>query len=96
MFDFEVRNSVFDDRRGIDVRRGDDIGNVAVYKNVARLKTEDYCFGTAGVGAAKPDCIEIMSVSRVFGIYIYIKYGAAFCQMTHASTCSLQSRQHAA
>lgn len=56
VLDFEVRDGVFDHRRGVDVGRGDDVGDVAVHEDVARLQAEDHGLGAAGVGAPEPDC----------------------------------------
>jgi hypothetical protein len=38
--------------RGVDVCRGDDVGDVAVHKHVARLEAEDGGLGTPRVGAS--------------------------------------------
>lgn len=48
-------NGVFDDGGGIDVGRGDDVGDVAVDEDVAGLETENGGFGDTGIGAAEPD-----------------------------------------
>lgn len=51
----EVGDGILDDGRGVDVGGGDDVGNVAVDKDVAGLQAQDGGLGTARVRAAKPD-----------------------------------------
>ncbi len=55
MFHFQKRDRVRDDGLRVQVRRGQDVGDVAVDEDVARLEAEDGGFGDAGVGAADPE-----------------------------------------
>lgn len=57
VLDLEVRHGVLDHRRSVDVGRRDDVGDVAVDEDVARLQAEDRRLGAAGVGATEPDCV---------------------------------------
>lgn len=52
MLYFEVGDCVFNYRRGVDVGWRDDVGDVAVHEDVARLQAEDGGLRAAGVGAA--------------------------------------------
>ena len=65
VLDLEVRHRVLDHRRRVDVRRGDDVGDVAVHEDVARLQAEDRRLGAAGVGATEPDCVVWSVISRL-------------------------------
>lgn len=55
MFHLQKRNGVGDDGLRVQVRGGQDVGDVAVHEDVARLEAEDGGFGDAGVGAADPE-----------------------------------------
>ena len=54
MFDFKVYDSIFNDGSRIHISRMEDIGDVPVYKDIARLETEDGGFGDPRVGTADP------------------------------------------
>jgi len=56
-----VGHGVLDHGRGVDVGGGDDVGDVAVYEDVAGLEAEDCGFRAARVGAAEPDCGGLVS-----------------------------------
>lgn len=58
VFYFEDADRELDHGRGVDVRRGDDVGDVTVDEDVAWLQAQDCGFRAAGVGAAEPDCWE--------------------------------------
>ncbi|KAH8194836.1 hypothetical protein TruAng_011006 [Truncatella angustata] len=51
VLDLEERDRVLDHGRRVDVRRRDDVGNVAVHEDVARLQTQDRRLWAARVGA---------------------------------------------
>ncbi|KFY34059.1 hypothetical protein V494_07092 [Pseudogymnoascus sp. VKM F-4513 (FW-928)] len=55
MLDLQVRNRILDNRAGVDVGGADDVGDVAVNKNVTWLQAEDGGLGDARVGAAEPE-----------------------------------------
>ena len=52
---FEVLDGVVDDGLGGEVRSGEDVGDVAVDENLARVEVEEGCFGGAGVGTTEPE-----------------------------------------
>jgi hypothetical protein len=54
VIDLKVLNGVLDHSARVDVGGADDVGDVAVDKNVAGLEAEDCRFGDARVGAAEP------------------------------------------
>lgn len=60
VLDFEVGDGVLDHGRGVDVGGRNDVGDVAVDKDVAGLHAEDGGLGAAGVGAADPDCCDVV------------------------------------
>ena len=62
VLDLEVDDGVLDDGGRVDVGPRDDVGNVAVDKDVSGLQAEDGCLGAAGVGAAEPDCERDLEV----------------------------------
>lgn len=55
VLDFQVIDGVVDDGLGGHVVRGDDVGDVAVDEDVARLGGQEGGFGAAAVGAAEPE-----------------------------------------
>ena len=55
MVHLEVRDAVRDDALRAEVRRRDDVGDVAVHEDVAWFQGADGCFRDAGVGAADPE-----------------------------------------
>ncbi len=64
VLDLEVDDGVLDDGGRVDVGPRDDVGNVAVDKDVSGLQAEDGCLGAAGVGAAEPDCERDLEVRK--------------------------------
>ena len=64
VFDLEVDYGVLDDGRRVDVGSRDDVGNVAVDKDISGLQAEDCCLRAAGVGAAEPDCERDLEVRK--------------------------------
>jgi len=54
MLDLQVDDSIFDDGVGGKVGGMDDVGNVAVDEDVARLEAENRGLWAPGVGAADP------------------------------------------
>jgi hypothetical protein len=52
---FQVHNSVLDYGKDAVVTWSNDVGDVAVYEDVAGLKTEKGSFGDSGVRAADPN-----------------------------------------
>lgn len=57
----EVGDGVGDDALAVDVGGGQDVGDVAVHEDVARLEAEDGGFGDAGVGAADPEDLGLLA-----------------------------------
>ena len=55
MFDLEVLDGVLDHTQRVQVARVQDVGDVAVDEDIARLEAEDGGFGDAGVGATDPE-----------------------------------------
>lgn len=55
VFDLQVRDGVFDHGAGAEVARVQDVGDVAVHEDVARLEAEHGGFGHTRVGAADPE-----------------------------------------
>ena len=55
VLDLEVLDGVLDHSAGVDVGRADDVGDVAVDKDIARLEAEDRRLRDARVGAAEPE-----------------------------------------
>lgn len=55
MLHLQVVDGVVDDGLGGHVVRGDDVGDVAVDEDVARLGVQEGGFGAAAVGAAEPE-----------------------------------------
>lgn len=51
-----MNDGVFDDGEDVEVGGGNDVGDVAVNEDLARLETEEGRFGDSRVGAAEPDC----------------------------------------
>lgn len=47
MLDPQVRDGVLDDCGDVDIRRGDNVGDIAVDKYVTGLQAEDGCLGAA-------------------------------------------------
>jgi hypothetical protein len=54
MFDLEMCHGVFNYRRGVDIGRRHDVGNVSVHNHITRLKAQEGCLGAAGIRATKP------------------------------------------
>jgi hypothetical protein len=57
MGDLKVLNGILNNGIRVDVCRRDDVGNVAVDKNITRLETEESSFGDSRIGAAEPDYV---------------------------------------
>lgn len=55
MLDLQVEDGELDDRQQADVGAVDDVGDVAVREDVARLAAEDGGLGDTRVGAAQPE-----------------------------------------
>lgn len=55
VFDLEEEDGVFDDRKAIEVRLADDVGDVAVNEDFAGRKSDDLVGGNAAVGATDPE-----------------------------------------
>lgn len=54
MLDFQVHDGILDDGFGVDVGRRDNVRDVAMDEDIARLEAEEGRLGAAGVGAAEP------------------------------------------
>jgi hypothetical protein len=54
VLDLEMCDGVLNHGRGVDIGRGDDVGNVSVDEYIAGLQAEDCCLRASRVGAAKP------------------------------------------
>ena len=63
-----MRDGVFDGRGGIHVQTVHKVGDVAVYKHVARLKPHQLFRRDAAVGAADVEVFGILSVGEVFEV----------------------------
>ena len=68
VFDFQMRDGVFDGRSGIHVQTVNKVGNVAVYKHIARFKPHQLFRRDAAVGAADVEVFGILSVGEVFEV----------------------------
>lgn len=66
VFDFQVLDRILDDGERVEVRWDDDVGDVAVAEDLARLETEDGGFGTAGVGASDPQDLGGLALAQAF------------------------------
>lgn len=55
MLDAQVTDGILDDRRRAQVGRVQDVGDVTVDKDIARLEAQDGGLGAARVGAADPE-----------------------------------------
>jgi len=73
VLDFQVHDGVFDHGARAEVAGVDDVGDVAVHEDVARLQAHDGCFRDARVGASDPEdfgtlaCGEAREELRVGG-----------------------------
>lgn len=65
MLDAQVDNGVLEDREEVHVRRGYDVGDVAVHEDVAGLQAQERGLGDAGVGATNPYYFGL-NISLVF------------------------------
>lgn len=48
-------NGIFDNGRGVNIGRGDDVRDIAVNEDVTGLEAQESSFGDAGIGASKPE-----------------------------------------
>ena len=64
MLDVEMHDGVLEYSRGRQVARMDDVGNVAVHKDVARLEPEDRRFRHATVGTAQPQDLSVLCLGE--------------------------------
>ena len=64
VLDLEVGDSVLDHGSGVDVGGGDNVGNVAVDKDVTGLHAQDCGLGAARVRATDPDCCDHVRMDR--------------------------------
>lgn len=65
LLDLEVSNGVLDDGRGVDVIGVHAVGDVAVYKDVARPAVADGRLWNAAVGAAYPQDLGPLAFSEL-------------------------------
>jgi hypothetical protein len=63
MLDLQILDCVLDDRKRVDIRWDDNVGDVAMAKDLSRLQAQDGCLGTSGVGAADPEDLRSLSFS---------------------------------
>ena len=68
VFDFQMRDGVFDGRGGIHVQTVNKVGDVAVHEHVARLKSHQLFRRDAAVGAADVEVFGILPVGEVFEV----------------------------
>lgn len=61
VFHLEVRDGVGDDALAVDVGWWEDVGDVAVHEDVARLEAQHGGFRDAGVGAADPEDLRVLA-----------------------------------
>ena len=54
VLDLEVGNSKLDDGEGVDVGSGDNVGNVAVHKDLTGLQAQDGRFGNSRIRTTNP------------------------------------------
>lgn len=59
-----MHDGIADDAEGTEVARMQDVGNVAVDEDVARLEAADGGFGDAGVGAADPENLGALALGE--------------------------------
>ena len=64
MLNLEVLDRELDDRKGVKICGADDVGNVAVDEDVARLEAEDGGFRAARVGTPNPQDFGVLAVSE--------------------------------
>lgn len=62
MVDAQVTDRVLDHGRGAEVAGVQDVGDVPVDKDIARLKTKKSGFGASGIGAADPEDLGLLAV----------------------------------
>lgn len=94
MLDLKMGDGEFDDGKRVDVGSGDDVGDVAMNEDLARLETEDGCLGDTGVCAADPQNPgrltsgrsreEVWIVLRCFGAPL----GDTVCESVGEPLCS--------
>jgi hypothetical protein len=78
---FDDADCELDHGRGVDVRRGDDVGDITVDEDVAWLQAQDCRFRAAGVGAAEPDCWGGGLLAIALGRLLYSGYCRANIRM---------------
>jgi hypothetical protein len=66
VFDLEVSNGELNDGKRVDVGGCDDVGNVAVDKDLTRLQAQDGGLGDARVGASDPENLGGLALCRLW------------------------------
>lgn len=66
VFDLEVLHSVLDDGKRVEIRGDDNVGDVAVDENVARVEAQDGCFRAARVGTSNPQDLRGLAFAEAF------------------------------
>lgn len=56
VLDLQIDDGVFDDGKGVEICGRDDVGDVAVDKDVTWLEAEDRSLRHTGIGATEPYC----------------------------------------
>lgn len=77
VFDLEVLHSVLDDGEGVEIRGDDDVGDVPVDENVARVEAQDGCFRAARVRTSNPQDLRGLAFAEAFEkCWIFLGDGA--------------------
>jgi hypothetical protein len=77
VFDLEVLDRVLDDGKRVEISGDDDVGDVAVDENVARVETQDGCFRAARVGTSNPQDLRGLAFAEAFEErWIFLSDGA--------------------
>ena len=65
MTDLEHAHCIFEDARGVVVVGTEQVGDIAVYEQVARLAVRDGFGRHAAIGAADPQYVRILSAYQI-------------------------------
>ena len=61
VLDFQILNSILDDRKRVDVRRYENIGDIAMAEDLTRLQAKNGSLGTTRVGTPYPEDLRSLS-----------------------------------
>lgn len=65
VLDTEMTDGIVDDTHGVEVGVADEVGNVAMDKCLAWLKTSDLLSGDARIGTSNPEVLRILASSKI-------------------------------